>query len=227
MKNSLEEISSGTSIYATSKKYKVPESTLKSRFKFERRDQTGRKPLLEFETETRLANWIIENAAIGDPKTKEEVLTAAAELSNLDKTQTKKNLLSNGWLTRFLKRNPKVSFRTPQAVTRSSANGDIRRFFTNFHSWVTKENLLHCLDDPSRFLNSDETGFDLNPVSRRVLAGKGARNVYRVDASKPKQRISVMYTFGANGVSYKPQIFFRKSLSKIPEVLRALGKLFS
>lgn len=120
--NALEEISGGSSIYAASKKFKVPESTLKSRFNFKRRDQSGRKPLLEIEIETKLAHWIIESAAIGDPRTKEEVLTAAAELSNLDKTQAKKDLLSNGWLTRFLKRNPKVSFRTPQAVTRSSAN---------------------------------------------------------------------------------------------------------
>lgn len=224
--SAIRKVSEGSSKYAAAKEYGVPVSTLNGRLKGVPPIRAGPQPLLSLETERKLANWIIECAEMGDPKTKDEVLTASTELCKVENKPTKNDLLSRGWLKGFLKRNPKVTFRTPQAVTRASASvseDDIRRFFTHFYDWVKKENLLHCLTDPSRFINSDETGFDLNPSPRHVLAAKGSKNVYRVDAAKPKQRVSVMYTFGANGTSYTPQLIFRKSFSKISDVLRSLG----
>lgn len=86
--------------------------------------------------------------------------------------------------------------------------------FNHFYSWVENSDLPYCLQDPSRFLNSDETGFDLNPTSRKVLTSKGVKNVYKVAA---------MYTFSADGNSYKPQLTFRKGLNKIIDIACALG----
>lgn len=228
LKLALSEVSNGSSINATAKKYNIPETTLRRHHHRDGRDfsdNRGNKPLLDSQTESLIASWLIECAEKGDPRTIDEALTAATEMCKLSKKNIKNDLLSKNWFVGFMKRNPKISFRTPQAVTRASGNvseQDIRRFFKMFQTWLVKMDFLHLTTDPSRWLNSDETGFDLNPRPRKVLAGKGAKNVYLVETSKPKERISVMYTFGADGESYRPQLIFKKSLSKIPAIASAL-----
>lgn len=228
LKLAFREVLNGSSINAAAKKYNIPEATLRRHHHRDRENFTdirGNKPLLDSHSESLIASWLIECAAKGDPRTTDEALAAATEMCKVSKKSLKNNLLSKSWFAGFMKRNPNISFRTPQSVTRASGNvseQDIRRFFTMFHTWLVKMNFLHLTLDPSRWLNSDETGFDLNPRPRKVLAAKGAKNVYMVETSKPKERISVMYTFGADGESYRPQLIFKKSLSKIPAIASAL-----
>ena len=57
----------------------------------------------------------------------------------------------------------------------------------------------------------------------KVLAERGSKNVYRVDTAKPMERISVMYTFGADGHFNQPQLILRRSLSTIPEIAFSFG----
>jgi hypothetical protein len=226
----LERIKEGSTIYAASKEFNIPWPTLK-RHAEGVSAKTGRSTVLDAEVETKLAEWIILHARMGQPREKNEVIDAARDLSlkNVDPLKrfgTADGRPSDRWYEKFLLRHPQISIRTPQSVTRSSANvseDDIRRFFSKLRSWLEEENLLHCMNDPSRILNSDEKGFDLNPKSAKVLAERGAKNVYQVESAKPKQRISVMYTFAANGKSYKPQIILKSGLRKTPEVAFALG----
>jgi hypothetical protein len=226
----LKSVEQGMTTNAASRKFNIPWSTLK-RHAAGQVSKPGRTTVLDSEIENKLAEWIILNARMGQPREKNEVTDAARDLSlkNVDPLKrfgTADGRPSDKWYKKFLLRHPRISIRTPQSVTRSSANvseEDIRRFFSKFQSFLEEEGLSHCMLDPSRILNSDEKGFDLNPKPSKVLAERGAQNVFKVESAKPKQRVSVMYTFAANGISYRPQIILKSGLRKTPDVAYALG----
>jgi helix-turn-helix, Psq domain len=83
LKNALSEVSSGASVYGAAKRHNVPRTTLIRHKDNICNDTPGRKTLLDPKTEEKLADWIIECAKRGDPRTKEEVIVAASELFDL------------------------------------------------------------------------------------------------------------------------------------------------
>jgi Tc5 transposase DNA-binding domain len=218
--------------YAASKLYSVPYTTLVDRMSGKSSDLHGRALVLSPEIESQLAQWLIECAKMGDPRTKEELLQAAAELAKLspdEKKQFKHEIPSSTWIKGFLTRNKEISFRTPASLTRAAANvsaAEITKFITDFYHFLDEKNFLHLLDDPSAWGNSDETGVDFNPVPRQVLAEKGAKNVYRVETAKPKERVSVMYTFVASGRMLTPQLILTESTSNVADIAFACGGKF-
>lgn len=225
VKNALGEISNGSSIAAASRKFNVPRRTLKRRLEGDPKPKGGKPPIMTAEEENKLSDWIIRSAKMGDCRTKEQVIHAANELLEIRGIQ-RENPLGEGWLKRFMKRHPNISDRTPQLVTRSSANvteQDIRRFFEKFQTWLKEENYGEAFNDPRRILNSDETGFDLNSVPKKVLAGKGSSHVYSVERAPSKKRISVMYTFSADGKSYRPQLIVPSNSVKVGQMLIEVG----
>jgi Tc5 transposase DNA-binding domain len=218
--------------YAAAKCHKVPYSTIMNRVYGNASNIHGRVPVFSSEIEREIAQWIIQCAELGDPRTKDELLNAAAELAKLsleDKNHFKNEHPSSSWLKGFLERNKGISFRTPASVTRAAANvssEEIVNFIRNLHNYLQTNNLLHLLNEPTAWGNSDETGVDYNPVPRKVLAEKGALNVYRVETAKPKERVSVMYTFIASGVMLTPQLILKDSTSCIADVAFACGGKF-
>jgi transposase-like protein len=218
-----------TSIYTAAKKYSIPSATLFKRLKNGNLKKSGRSSVLSADIEKELADWLITSAQLGDPKTTEELLSAAAELAKLspdEKKHFKSEIPSRTWLKGFLSRNPRVSFRTPSTVSRASANvsaKDIINYINGVHNYLEKKNLLHVLNEPTAWGNSDETGIELNAVPRTVLAAKGAKNVYRVETARPKERVSVMYTFLASGEMLTPQMILKESTSTITDIAFACG----
>lgn len=227
LNKALLEIENGSSIGSAAKKFNIPKSTL-------HRHSQGKiklgysqpRSLISPESEEQLVKWLVESAEMGDPKTRKQLISAASEIVLLENKTVKGESLTSGWLAGFMQRHPEISLRTPQAVTKASAKvseGDIRRFFEKIFGWIDSKGFSHCLDDAARFLNCDETGFQLNPPPDKVFAKKGSKNVNYIESSNPKSRISAMYTFGADGHSYKPQLIMRSGLRKLPQVLQALG----
>lgn len=217
IQNALREISNGSQITAAARNFNIPLSTLKRRLKGEPKPKGGKVPVIGAEDEGRLADWIIQSARKGDCRSKEQVIRAANELLSISGVQ-RDNPLGNGWMEKFMNRHPNISFRTPQVVTRSSANvteTDIRRFFTKFKAWLEEENYQQAFEDPRRVLNSDETGYELNAIPKKVLAGKGLSNVFNIERAASKKRVSVMYTFSADGSSYRPQLIVPVSVSEV------------
>lgn len=217
------------SIYAAAKKYSVPCSTLFCRLKNENPKKKGRSQVLSPAVEKDLAAWLIKCASMGDPRTREQLVAAAADLGKLsDENEEKFKSVtpSPSWIKRFMSRNPEVSFRVPSTVSRASANvsaTDIVNYIVGIRNYLEKIGKLHLLDDPTAWGNSDETGIDLNPVPRTVLAAKGGKNVYRVETANPKERISVMYTFLASGEMLTPQLILKDSTSTIADVAFSCG----
>jgi hypothetical protein len=63
------------------------------------------------------------------------------------------NLPSRGWMRAFLRRHPKVSLRTSEAITAASANiseADIRKWFIEIESYLKEKNVFDILEDPNR-----------------------------------------------------------------------------
>lgn len=166
----LVDISTGSSVRAAAKMYNIPKSTLYHHHKIRncklvRKSQT----IINLKDEAKLVTWIQRCAKVGDPRTRYQVKKAANSIL-MKRGIVREKPLTDGWLKSFMQRHPDISLRTPQLVTKSSAcvtEQDIRRFFSYFHAYLEEKNYMHLTLDPTRWLNSDETGFDLNPVPKK------------------------------------------------------------
>nr|CAI5854571.1 unnamed protein product [Callosobruchus analis] len=67
---------------------------------------------------------------------------------------------------------------------------------------------MEILNDPSRVFNADESGFQLCPKTKKVLAPRGAKNIYEVDVGQAKASITVLFTFAAAGNITPPMIVY-------------------
>lgn len=223
--------------YAAAKSFTIPITSLRDKLHGKHPGSTGRNTVLTPEEEVELVDWLIECAEMGDPKMKWEILNAAAEivkLRNDPKRSFKNDLPTVQWLNGLLQRHPRVSIRTPETISRASAvvsKSNIERFVEGLQNWLkqhfSEDDLNELLNDPSRWANTDETGFELNARAKKVYARKGAKTVYRVDSSKPKEKVTVTYTFLADGTMINPMVTFKDSCCKIQDIAYALGSKYS
>lgn len=93
------------------------------------------------------------------------------------------------------------------AATSVVSEIDIRKWFSNIESYLRDKNYMDILSDPTRVFNGDETCFYLCPQNKKVLAPKGAKNVYEIQ-HHPKVNLPVMFTICANGDSVPPMIIY-------------------
>ncbi|XP_030834702.1 uncharacterized protein LOC115921391 [Strongylocentrotus purpuratus] len=112
---------------------------------------------------------------------------------------------------RFLKRNPRLSLRTPQAIGKERAIvtvGTINKWFDEFESYLKEVNAMSILTEPNRMFNCDESGFALGgggKAGKRVLAEKGSKVVHVVKSSD-KSQVTVLATVSATGTFPPPLI---------------------
>lgn len=213
-------------VTAASKKYKIPRQSLLRHCTQPERKRIGRDPILSMDIELELVDWVIYLDKIGDGLTKDELMEKAAELSTL--TVAGKNFKSEtpslGFLHGFLKRHPNVSFRKQSYLSKASAvvsEKDLRAYYRKIYEYLEANDLLYLLDFPERWLNGDETNFQLNAVPPRVLSKKGKKVVYRVEKAKPKESVTGMYTFSADGFMYKPLYILNDKVANMPEIANA------
>jgi len=108
--------------------------------------------------------------------------------------------------------------RTSEAETASSScvsEENIRKWFDEVQEYIRENNMEEVMDDPSRIFNGDETGCQICPSTGRVLAERGAKNVYSIDEGSSKENTTVMFSFSANGKKCCPMIVY--PYKRIPE----------
>lgn len=222
----LEEVRNNClTCYAAAKKFNIPKETLRKRVKGLSSGKHGAEKVLSEEQERELEEWILLHAANGSPKTRKEISKAAGEIAALHPDSLKhfkEGRPGKTWLKLFLKRHPSISQRTPVAFSSVTPEG-LKRFFDRVYNQLKKENKLLLLDRPDLWWNCNESGFELNPMPKKVFAIRGGKTVHDVEHGKPKEMITATYAVSADGKFVEPLVTFKKSLSILAEIANAMG----
>lgn len=226
----IEKIKSNELSYgAASVIYKIPKSTLHNKVKHPVNKPRGGTTTLSKVQEEELAQWALLYASFGDPRTKHDIQIAAGDIAKLDSDTAnhfKNGVPTTGWIEGFLKRHPELVYRTPEALSKASSvntQEDFAGMWRNIYAYLQKNNQLDLLDKPEQWWNADETGFEKDVVPRKVIARKGAKNVYRREQGKPKDNTTVTYAFSAAGDYVEPLLTFKNSISTLADIAFALG----
>lgn len=165
VKQALDEIGQGMSVYKASQIYGVPQTTLKDKKKQKDIFKTsGKPPILTAEEEKLIVNWIHFLGNAGFPVPREQLIHS---VSTLTKNLNRPNPFRDGrpgkhWYQGFLRRNKDVSCRIAQNLTSSRAGVTeeaIRNWFEKVDGYFVTQGITEVLEQPSRIYNCDETAF--------------------------------------------------------------------
>ena len=217
-------IKNGMTMYKASKVFKIPRSTLQDKVKGKYKEGAKRGPptVLSKTEETNLVEWIIHLGKMGFPITKEHLLDS---VSHLCKQMNRENPFDGGrpgrhWYEAFLKRNPEITKRVSQSLTknRSEINENaIRNWFKYVQKYLDDHDLNEMLIDPNRFYNCDETAFCLSSKEKCVLVKKGTTAVYNRTANDEKECLTVLIVVNANGELPPPMVLL--PYKRIPQAV--------
>lgn len=233
LREAIEKIRHNEMSYgAASKIYNVPKTTLHNKMKNPENCPKGATTILSKEQEDELAEWILLHAEFGDPRTKQDIMLAAAEIAQLDDSSSnfKNGTPTSGWMDGFLKRHPLCRYRTPQSISKASAintKDDFAALWRNIYNYFKRTNQLDLLDRPELWWNADETCFEKDKIPKKVVARRGAKRVSRREMGPPKANTTVTYAFSAAGNYVEPLITLKDSNSSVAEIAFALGCKFS
>lgn len=224
LQKALFEIKAGKPKKTVALKYNIPRATLQFRLsKRFTKTEKGPATYLRKEEELELEQWIIESQRKGFPRRKIDIQLSVQQFLNKDRRKTpfKNNFPGDRWYNGFLKRHPLLTHRTPEAVTSASAavsEKDLKKWFSDIELYLKEKGYFEILTDLKRVFNGDETNFYYCPKLGRVVAPKGAKNIYEVDAGDAKQNLTVMFTFSADGSVTPPMIIFPNK--RLPQAVR-------
>lgn len=215
----MEAVRKGASISAAARQYNIPRSTLddKIRGRYSVECSKGPATVLSKEEEDHLRRWLIFMADSGFPITKAQLLDS---VSLLIKKLKRENPFKNGrpgrhWFEAFIKRHPEVGQRVAQNLTQTRAlvqESSLRAWFKEVEDYFIMAHLEEAIKDPRRIFNCDESAFFLSPTNNRVLAKRGAKNVYNIIPSSEKECVTVLVTANAAGELAPPMVFKLKSI---------------
>lgn len=133
-----------------------------------------------------------------------------AELMNINHPFDKDmKMAGHDWVTRFLKRHPEIRVRTPEPTSISRLGGFRRSEVELFFQNLEKLNDKHGYG-PTHVYNMDETGVPTTVPGRKILAGKGSRQVGIVTSAEKGQTTTAVCCCNAAGVFIPPQLIFAR-----------------
>lgn len=226
----VEEVIAGKNIAEVSRKYNVPESTVRAKKLGKYADKRpGPATVLTEQEETELVEWIFYCCQRGFPVTKHQLIESVKLLCDNDKRKTPfvNNRPGRSWFEGFLKRHPRMSQRISENVSLNRAKvseQNIRAWFTEITGYLVAQDLSSI--HPSRVFNADESGIPMNPKPPAVLAPKGCKNVYNIVNNNEKENVTVLVTANAEGHFAPPLVLFTgKSVPK--DVIKAAPPNYS
>ena len=216
MKRALKAVKEKThSVRQAAKVFNVPYTTLADRLRNKYPDEKvklGRKTVFTEEQETELADYILQlsNLFYGmTPATVRRIAYDYATVNNLKHSFcTEKKICGKDWLNGFLKRQPQISLRRPEATSLNRILGfnrlSVNEFYDNLEKVFEKYSF-----QASRIYNVDETGISCVHRSPRILARKGRKQVGVVTSGERGQTTTVVCCVSASG-QYVPPLFIYK-----------------
>lgn len=184
-----------------SKYFGVPRTTLATKLRTgdEVIKQRGVKRVLEDAEEEQICKWLKTSAERNRPQPLIAVREGASAILNAfpRKNSFTNNFPSAKWQRNFLKRQPGLTHRRPEALPPASSCVTLENivgWWLDTDELFKKNGFLEILKDPSRILNADETGFIFNPKPKRVIQETGAKESYIAETSGSKVSVTVMCT---------------------------------
>ena len=150
-----------------------------------------KKPRIVFnpEQEVMIAEYLLKCASIYFGLLPSEVKELAykwavfANIEHLPLSWRENKKAGDDWFTNFLKRNPRLSIRTPEATSLSRATSfnrtNVQAFFDKYRSVLERYNFK-----PSRIWNVDETGITTVQKPKKIVAEKGIKQVGAVTSAE-------------------------------------------
>ena len=204
MQSALGDVEAGMSVKKAAQKWSVPRTTLNDiklgRYKHDARP--GPSTILTQAEESLLQEWVVEMSRRGLPLNRDNLLDSIQEIINED---NRPNPFTNNrpgltWYKLFLKRHPAVSERHAESISRGRGmltEGCIRGWFQDTKEYFHSHGIEYVLNDPTKQYNGDETGFQLDPKTGKILGPKG-ESIY-CEAGGNKEQMSVLVTTRADG----------------------------
>lgn len=213
----IEEVKSGVSVNSAGLAYGIPETTLR---RYVKKDQSqypvhgGRfKNVLSTNLEQQLSAYLQEMGSRGFGLTGVQVREFAFEIAERNqlhgfKATAKK--AGQDWFKSFLKRNPEVTIRTPEATSIGRLIGfnkpQVDRFFQLLGDLLRTHNF-----SASRIFNCDESGLPTVPTKlQKVVAQKGSRRVPKVTSAERGRNVTVVCSMNAAGYFIPPVFIFAR-----------------
>lgn len=211
-------------IYKGSKQFKIPISTVyKNVNGINKSNRLGASKILPEEEETCITNYAVLCADRGFPLNREQIIDTAWKLMLIKDKNSKKPTRS--WLKGFLNRQPNLSMRCTQSVSKASAvvsENNLRLWHTEITKLATKYGMLDVLNNhPELVFNLDETNFLSVPESKKVFARRGVKNVFKIANGKEKECVTAVYCISASGQLVPPMMIFKNNI-KMLEIARKM-----
>ncbi|XP_066285774.1 uncharacterized protein [Branchiostoma lanceolatum] len=219
VQNALREVRlEQKSVYAASKAYNLPRSTLDDRFKERHGDKVGRRTKLEPEDEETLVRYSMYMAGKGFPLTAGVMKVLAKEI---DKESSKKRgedprfggkTPGKRWWSGFRLRHPQISLRSPDRLDRARAAMSNPNTFSNHFAKLDELLTKHSLHQrPFLVYNADETGMELDARRSRVVVPTASKRAPAI-RSGGRDHVTVMACVSAAGAVLPPMVIYDKNL---------------
>ena len=217
MKAAMEAVSSGEmTVSASSRVFKVPRKTLDDRIRgnVSHGKKPGRTTILTPEEEESLTQYLLYMAERGFPLTRTMVKAfawAIAKRSGNDARFSPEQGPSEHWWQLYRKRHPNIVLRKSDSLERTRAEAFneviVTEYFEILRNTLTTNNLT---TSPRQIYNCDETFLPMNYTREKVVAAKGAKNVYSLTTGA-SDHISLLCCVSAAGLPLPPMIIYSKS----------------
>ena len=227
----LQDVADGMSVKKAAHKWGIPRTTLNDiklgRYSVSARP--GPSPILNETEEKLIEEWIVEMSRRGIPLIRQNVLDSIQRILSEDQRPNPfpENRPGSSWFKLFLGRHPAISEKQAESITRSRGaltEGCIRGWFKDAREYFTSKKIDYILSDPTKQYNGDETGFQLDPKTGKILGPKG-ESVY-TETGGSKEQMTTLITTRADGKLMTTVIVYpyKKSIPKsIVDSLPASG----
>lgn len=213
MRLAVEEVKSGAKLRKTAFKFGIPVMSLHDHVKkgSEFKARLGGKPVFNMEQEAEIRDQLIKlsNTFYGlTPIALRRAVYRYAEKNKIKHPfNTQKEEAGKDWFYGFLKRNPEVSVRMPEAtsVNRISAfnQHEMEIFFKNLLNIFEKHSI-----PPNRIYNVDETGVTTVHKPSKIIAPKGQKQVGAATSWERGKNVTVCCCMSAIGHFIPPMFIF-------------------
>ena len=211
--DAINAVEGGMSIRAAGREFGIAESTIRLRMKTGNVESAvlGRKPTFTPGQEQELADHILMVANLYYGLTPLELRKIAyefAERNSIPNTFCKTTKLAGkDWLALFMKRNPRVSLRKPEATSINRINAfnleSVKHFFSNLENVMEKYNF-----SKQRIYKVDETGISNVQKPVRILGPKGQKRVGTATSGERGRTVTAVCAVSASGHFIPPMFIF-------------------